>query len=336
MSIFDIKPNQVSRDSRSYSYLIYGGPKVGKTTLATSAEGHLLLAFEKGYAALPGVIAQPVNSWGEFLRILNELENDYRKRKRAEAKGEEYEQRFKTIIIDIADIAYDYCEKYIAQREGVESIEDLKYGVGHRMTGKEFDDKLRSIVQMDYGLILISHATFSKDPNDDDITVAAPSMAKRPKELVTRLVDVISYISMETTEEGIERVMHFRQTPEWLAGSRFKYIKESAPLGYQNMVDAVVEAIDKEAEVAGVEATDDTVNLYKVKETASFEEVREQIDAEIKRIMSSSGSKTEEFAARIVEITDNALGTGRKIGDTTEHQLDQLLVILDELKEVVE
>jgi hypothetical protein len=33
----------------------------------------LLIAFEKGYAALPGVIAQDVTSWGEMKQVYREL-----------------------------------------------------------------------------------------------------------------------------------------------------------------------------------------------------------------------------------------------------------------------
>ena len=57
MSLLDLKPHEVSRDLRGYSVLFYGTPKSGKTTIASKFPGALLLAFEKGYNALPGVYA---------------------------------------------------------------------------------------------------------------------------------------------------------------------------------------------------------------------------------------------------------------------------------------
>ena len=48
-------------------------PKSGKTTIASKFPKALLLAFEKGYNALPGVYAQPINSWGEFKKLFSEL-----------------------------------------------------------------------------------------------------------------------------------------------------------------------------------------------------------------------------------------------------------------------
>jgi hypothetical protein len=66
INLLALQPHKVSRDLSGYITYIYGAPKSGKTTLATQMEGSLLLAFEPGYHALPGVIAQDVTSWGEM------------------------------------------------------------------------------------------------------------------------------------------------------------------------------------------------------------------------------------------------------------------------------
>lgn len=63
---------------------------LGKTTIATKFPDHLLLAFEKGYNAIPGAMAQPINSWSEFRKVLRQL------------KDEEIQKKFSTIIIDTA------------------------------------------------------------------------------------------------------------------------------------------------------------------------------------------------------------------------------------------
>ena len=153
IDLLNIQPHQVSRDLRGYSVFFYGEPKSGKTTIATKFPRHLLLAFEKGYNAIPGAMAQPINAWAEFRKVLKQLSNA------------EVQQMYETIIIDTADIAYDLCEKYIcanAKRSdggfGVDAIGDIPFGKGYTMVAKEFDECLRSIVQMGYGLVLISHA----------------------------------------------------------------------------------------------------------------------------------------------------------------------------------
>jgi replication-associated recombination protein RarA len=72
-SLLEIKPHQVSRDLRGYSVLFYGSPKSGKTTIASKFPGALVLAFEKGYSAIPGIMAKPMNTWGDFKKVLSEL-----------------------------------------------------------------------------------------------------------------------------------------------------------------------------------------------------------------------------------------------------------------------
>jgi hypothetical protein len=66
IDLLNLKPHKVSRDLSGYITYIYGAPKTGKTTLATQMEGALLLAFEPGYHALPGVIPQDITSWAEM------------------------------------------------------------------------------------------------------------------------------------------------------------------------------------------------------------------------------------------------------------------------------
>ena len=97
MSLLDIKKNKESKYIRGYSVFFYGDPKSGITTIASKFPKALLLAFEKGYNALPGVYAQPINSWGEFKKLFSEL------------KTPEVQEKFQTIVIDTADIAYGYC-----------------------------------------------------------------------------------------------------------------------------------------------------------------------------------------------------------------------------------
>ena len=56
-NLLNLQPHKVSRDLSGYITFIYGPPKTGKTTLATQMPSALLLAFEKGYNAIPGILA---------------------------------------------------------------------------------------------------------------------------------------------------------------------------------------------------------------------------------------------------------------------------------------
>lgn len=66
--------------------------KTGKTTIAAKFPKTLLLAFEIGYLAIPGILAQPIHSWSEFKKVLKQLNTD------------EAHQQFSNIVIDTAKI----------------------------------------------------------------------------------------------------------------------------------------------------------------------------------------------------------------------------------------
>lgn len=90
IDIMNLQPHKVSKNLKGYSIMFYGDPKSGKTTTASQFPKSLLFAFEKGYNAIPGVMAQPINSWSDFLKALRQLKTD-------EAK-----ETFDNIIIDTA------------------------------------------------------------------------------------------------------------------------------------------------------------------------------------------------------------------------------------------
>ena len=70
IDILTIEPTVISRDLKGKYLLIYGKPKVGKTTLASKFPKNLLIAFEKGYNAIDGVKAVDISTWADFKLVL--------------------------------------------------------------------------------------------------------------------------------------------------------------------------------------------------------------------------------------------------------------------------
>lgn len=93
IDIFSISPSVVSRDLSGKSFLIFGERKSGKTTQATKFPSPILLAFEKGYNMLSGVMAQPINKWTEALEVKRQLLRDATE----VAAGKKPETTFKTV-----------------------------------------------------------------------------------------------------------------------------------------------------------------------------------------------------------------------------------------------
>lgn len=337
IDLLNITPHQVSRDLRGYSVFFYGEPKSGKTTIATKFPRHLLLAFEKGYNAIPGAMAQPINTWSEFRKVLRQL------------KDVKVKEQFETIIIDTADIAYDLCEKYICDNAkrpdggfGVDSVADIGYGKGYTMVAKEFDECLRSIIQMDYGLVLISHAmdkTF-KDETNTEYSQIVPTLGNKPRQIVSRMCDIIGYSrSVQDNEGGTTTKLFMRGTPRYVAGSRFKYTPDYIDFNYKSLVKAIGDAIDKQMEEDGSEYfTTERNNLYlNTREELNFDALMEEFNSIIQSIMETASE--EEFAnywqPRIVQITDRYLGKGMKVSQCSREQTEALDLIVTDLHDLV-
>ena len=133
-----LTPHKVSRDLSGYITYIYGAPKVGKTSLGADMPKPLLLAFERGYNALAGIIAQDISSWSEIKQVVREL------------KKPENKESFSTIIVDTVDVAAIQCEKYICGQNGVNALGEIPYGQGWTLLKKEFEriqEGLRSLTE---------------------------------------------------------------------------------------------------------------------------------------------------------------------------------------------
>lgn len=327
IDILSVKPHVVSRDLKGYTVLLYGQPKTGKTTTASEFPNALLLAFEVGYLALPGVMAAPINSWAEFKSVIKQLKSD------------EAHQIYSNIIVDTVDIAYDLCEKYICNQEGISTIGDLAYGKGYGLASKEFDEALRAIPQMGYGLVMISHSqdkTFT-DENGVEYNQICPTLFNRPRLIVDRMSDIIGYTHPIQEEDGnVHTVLFMRQTPRFVAGSRFKHTPDYIDFTYDNLVNAIGDAINKQAaEFDNKYVTDEPTNAHEV-EQLDFNELMMTFQALVNKLQDATGgSFSTTWAPRIVEITDRYLGKGKKVSDMTPAQVEQLDLIVSDLTEQI-
>ena len=337
IDIFGVKPHLVSRDMRGYSVFLYGGWKTGKTTTAVKFPKHFLLAFEKGYSAIPGAMAQPINSWSEFRQVLRQL------------KDEKAKEMFETIIIDTADIAYDYCSKYICANNGVDTIADIGYGKGYGLVEKEFDECLRQIVQMGYGLVVISHETDKTftDESGKQYNKIVPTLDKRANNVLARMCDIIGYTRSVSDENGNEKVVMFmRGTSRYEAGSRFKYTPDFIDLSYENLVKAIGDALDKQMAEDGKELfTNERENVH-VDTTSNldFDALMKEFSDIVANIPGSTdmdgsteeGKKFREYwQPRISQTIERYLGKGNKMKDATRDQVEAISLIVEDMKDLV-
>lgn len=272
-------------------------------------------------------MAKPINTWSEFKKTLREL------------KDPEVQKVFQTVVIDTADIAYALCEKWVCQQESNEKVDyttigDIPYGKGYKLVEKEFDECLRAIIQMNYGLVIISHAidkTFT-DENGKDFNQIVPTLDARGRKICERTCDIIGYARSIETEEGKRSTLYLRQTSRFVAGSRFKYMPNAIEFTYDNLVNAIQQAIDDEAnENGGAYVTNESQNRELVKTEYNFDSLMEEFQGIVSKLMES---QSPTMANKITKIVETHLGKGKKVGDCTPDQAAELDLIVYDLKQL--
>ena len=238
IDIFSLQPSVIDKSLKGKYILIYGESKIGKTSFAVQAPRTLVCAFELGLNALSGQKYIPMPKWVDFKKVISQL-------RKPQAK-----EIYDTIVIDTATWAYGLCEKYICQREGVETLRDIPWGQGWGMVKNEFSEALREITMLGFGIILICHEkekpTEIHDEEGNAITRVEPDGPRQMREIIDALVDIIGYIGIEfdpITKQSV-RYLYTRSTPTVFAGSRYQYLAPKIKFGYNELVDAISDAID--------------------------------------------------------------------------------------------
>ena len=151
--------------------------------------------------------------------------------------------------------------------------------------------------------------------------------------------DIIGYARPVENEDGsIHTVLYMRGTPRFIAGSRFKYTPDKIDFTYDNLVDAIGEAIDKQAaESNGKFVTDERTTAYEVESEYNFDELMAEFKTligQIQKNVTKEEFKTK-WAPKITEVTEKYLGVGKKVNDCTAMQCEQIVLIIDDLKTIV-
>jgi hypothetical protein len=322
INLLSIQPHKVSRDLSGYITFIYGPAKCGKTTFGSKMPGHLLLAFERGYNALPGVMAQDITSWTEMKQVMREL-------KKAEVK-----EQFKSIIVDTADIAADMCQKYICNQLGIENIGDGGWTTnGWAKYKKEFEDTFRTLAQLGYAVVFISHDKEKtiKPQNATEYQQIGSSMQSSALAIIENMSDIIGYAHPKVGADGTSRVVLTLRSGDnsVRCGCRFKHIAHEIDFTYDALTKALNEAIDKEAaETNNQFVTEERVAAPILKEN-NYEALMDEFSVIVGDLLTKD---QVYYAPRITQIVERTLGKGKKVSEATIEQAELINLIVDDIK----
>ena len=320
IDILNLEPSVISRDLRGKFVCLYSLPKVGKTSLACQFPKNLLCGFEHGWNAISGAMAVDIKKWTDFKLILRQLEKP------------EAQEKYNTITIDTVGIAWDLCEQYVCAQHGVQTIADIPWGGGYTAAKREFETCLRKITQLGYGLVVIAHVEkrIEKRADDSEVDILGPAIPKRAYDIVNQLVDIIGYIDITWDEDGnAERWLYTRKTPTVMAGSRFKYLAPKIKFGYQELVDAIIEAIEKSEKLDGAKVVEKSEQ--QIEEQLKFEDVRDEASKLWAKLVTADAGNAEKILKKVEMI----FGRKLKLSEITEDQVDLMQLVVLEMRDMV-
>jgi hypothetical protein len=218
--------------------LIYGPPKIGKTTLASQWPRPLFLATEEGQDWVEDIL-EPVHidSWDLFLNVCHEI-------------SEAHPDHFDTIVIDTVDLLFKMCLEDTCTSAGISHPADLDWGKGWNLVGSEWERVITKLARIcsvnQYGLILISHATEREVKSKArKIDKTSPTLMQTGFRAIHALVDIIMYCHMDEvvkyddnenpTEILEERRIACAPKDTLIAGDRTGLLPEDLPMSYEEV-----------------------------------------------------------------------------------------------------
>lgn len=234
-------PMEPVRDAQNFSgvfTLIYGDPKIGKSTLASTFPDAFFIATEAGLRFL-NVMKEPCGDWQKFKDIVKAL------------REPKYKERYKTIVIDTVDLLYQACMDFVCEENNMTYPADEEWGKGWAKVRDEFQKGMRHLTAEGYGVVLISHTKVTEvEIRGRKVPKTVPTFSGSARRVIMPLVDYIFYIAndVDNPESTIRRI-YCRNTIQFECGTRQKHFPEAIDeVSYDGLQEAFLqaEAIERE------------------------------------------------------------------------------------------
>lgn len=198
--------------------LLYGLPKVGKSTFASEIPNALFLSTEDGLNFLE-VHNVRINSWMDVYEVAKSLV--------------EQKHGFKTLIIDTVDLFYKHCEFHIMKKHQIEHPSDLAFGKGFTLVKNEFLRVVLGLNSLGLGMFFISHAKEREmKKKGSSWTYMSTTMSGSAETMICGMVDLILYSYI--TDDN-KRILRTKPTRYINAGDRSGRLPELIEMNYKHL-----------------------------------------------------------------------------------------------------
>lgn len=181
-----------------------------------------------------------------------------------------------------------------------------------------------------YAVLFISHSKDKTFTRKDGSTYnqIVPSCSTAYNEIIKNMSDIMAYIEVENGE----RRLVLRSPDESIdCKCRFRMMEPTVPFGYQELVDALNRAIDKEASETGNKfvTTEKSSSVTAIPVEYDFD----VLNAEFQELVGKIMTKNQSNAPKITAVVTKYLGKNKKVSDATPEQAELVYLINNELKE---
>ena len=242
MGILPTAPHAPRTTMSAYAWLVYGPPKVGKTTFANTWPGAFFVGTEPGTAAMTAMDIA-VASCTDFEGVLMALETE--------------RPAYKTIIVDTVDNLWEFLVDAVCIDNGWQDLGDGGYGKGYKLARRKFTNAIARLRKLPQAIIFISHErrdmVEGKDAKNrkvesEFITSQLPGSARK---VLHGSVDFILRAEIDTDGERRLRTQPYRdEKTEIECGSRgipSRPLADLLPLNFDALHTAFKEAFTPQA-----------------------------------------------------------------------------------------
>lgn len=227
--MLDLKKLKAEKSPNAPRLVLYGEPKIGKSTFAASIPDALFIDIEGGSENLEvaRVKRDQMPAYSDFLGVLDSVLTQ--------------EHKFSALVIDSADfLERNLMMPAVAKEHNASEFGKIGYGRGEVSLGAYWRqvcarlDEIRETRGM--AIILLAHDSLKKEslPNQDAFDRFTLALSKHSIEYLEAWSDAILFVQNEVDtmkrKDGLkektvattgERAMHTVSSPSFLAGNRY-------------------------------------------------------------------------------------------------------------------
>lgn len=215
--------------------LLYGTPKIGKSTFASQAPSPIFFDLEDGLDGIPSTKLRMYN-FADIIDGINSLGSQ--------------DHNYQAVVIDTLSQVQTFIYEAVCQEHKVTHIESIGYGKGYAYAVNKWQEllELLTLLRNEKGImpILIAHDEIKKfaDPTGDSYDYYRPLLREQYADMVMQWSDAILFaqqkasvkkeiagigkVNAKASDAG--RVLHTVEQPSFVAGHR-------ASLGLPDEID---------------------------------------------------------------------------------------------------